>query len=146
MTQRKTKETLLLLLPLYLFGCLTLQAMTDAKAVQIATSLSKENAQHKEARMMWWREARFGMFIHWGLYAQAARHEWVTHNGKRVPWETCQTFTGSWGYHRDVEQKVAVLADDVRQGADKIIDGPELGFFDIAPSTDGNLVIGLPLG
>ncbi len=27
--------------------------------------------------MKWWTEARFGMFIHWGLYAQAARHEWV---------------------------------------------------------------------
>ena len=26
-------------------------------------------AQH-DARMQWWREARFGMFIHWGLYAQ----------------------------------------------------------------------------
>jgi alpha-L-fucosidase len=23
-----------------------------------------------EQRMQWWREARFGMFIHWGLYAQ----------------------------------------------------------------------------
>ena len=22
-------------------------------------------------------------------------------NGQRVPWETCQTFSGSWGYHRD---------------------------------------------
>lgn len=25
-----------------------------------------------DARMAWWREARFGMFIHWGIYAQAA--------------------------------------------------------------------------
>ena len=22
--------------------------------------------------MKWWREARFGMFIHWGLYAEPA--------------------------------------------------------------------------
>ena len=22
-------------------------------------------------------------------------------NGKKVPWESCQTFSGSWGYHRD---------------------------------------------
>src|SRR5437762_5514191 len=28
-------------------------------------------AQH-DARMAWWREARFGMFIHWGLYAVPA--------------------------------------------------------------------------
>lgn len=25
------------------------------------------------------REARFGLFIHWGLYSVAARHEWVKH-------------------------------------------------------------------
>ncbi len=34
--------------------------------------------------MNWWTEARFGMFIHWGLYAQAARHEWVQ-NRERIP-------------------------------------------------------------
>ena len=27
--------------------------------------------------MKWWTGARFGMFIHWGLYALPARHEWV---------------------------------------------------------------------
>lgn len=27
----------------------------------------------------WWIEGRFGMFIHWGLYALPARHEWVKH-------------------------------------------------------------------
>jgi alpha-L-fucosidase len=26
----------------------------------------------KNARMQWWREARFGMFIHWGVYSQWA--------------------------------------------------------------------------
>jgi hypothetical protein len=25
-----------------------------------------------DARMQWWREAKFGMFIHWGAYAQMA--------------------------------------------------------------------------
>lgn len=28
-------------------------------------------------RLKWWREAKFGMFIHWGLYSIPARHEWV---------------------------------------------------------------------
>ncbi len=36
-----------------------------------------ETEQEKTERLAWWTEARFGMFIHWGLYAQAARHEWV---------------------------------------------------------------------
>jgi alpha-L-fucosidase len=29
------------------------------------------------ADMDWWAEARLGLFIHWGLYALPARHEWV---------------------------------------------------------------------
>ncbi len=29
----------------------------------------KENPEERNARMKWWREARFGLFIHWGIYA-----------------------------------------------------------------------------
>ncbi len=36
-----------------------------------------ETEVEKTKRLEWWQESRFGMFIHWGLYAQAARHEWV---------------------------------------------------------------------
>ena len=39
--------------------------------------LPKETEAQKIQRMKWWTEARFGMFIHWGLYALPARHEWV---------------------------------------------------------------------
>lgn len=39
-----------------------------------------EDAAQRDARLGWWRDARFGMFIHWGLYAQAAG-EW---QGKQV--------------------------------------------------------------
>jgi alpha-L-fucosidase len=28
-------------------------------------------------RMRWWHEAKFGMFIHWGLYSVLGRHEWA---------------------------------------------------------------------
>lgn len=31
----------------------------------------------RDERMKWWREARFGMFIHFGLYSQWGRHEWT---------------------------------------------------------------------
>src|SRR5690242_11845939 len=31
----------------------------------------------REQRMKWWRDARFGMFIHWGLYSVLGRHEWA---------------------------------------------------------------------
>lgn len=36
-----------------------------------------ETEEEKTERLSWWTDARFGMFIHWGLYAQPARHEWV---------------------------------------------------------------------
>lgn len=36
-----------------------------------------ESETEQAERLAWWTDARFGMFIHWGLYAQAARHEWV---------------------------------------------------------------------
>ncbi len=39
-----------------------------------------------EHRMAWYREARFGMFIHWGLYAIPARGEWVR-STERMPKE-----------------------------------------------------------
>ena len=28
-------------------------------------------------RLQWWQEARYGMFIHWGVYSIPARGEWV---------------------------------------------------------------------
>ena len=42
--------------------------------------LPKETEAQKVQRMKWWTDARFGMFIHWGLYASPARHEWVKNN------------------------------------------------------------------
>ena len=37
-----------------------------------------------EQRMRWYTHARFGMFIHWGLYAIPARGEWVR-STERIP-------------------------------------------------------------
>lgn len=39
--------------------------------------IGNETESQKMERMKWWTDARFGMFIHWGLYALPARHEWV---------------------------------------------------------------------
>lgn len=43
-----------------------------------------ETAQQHEARIAWWREARFGLFIHWGLYSIPGRGEWVQWN-EQIP-------------------------------------------------------------
>jgi alpha-L-fucosidase len=50
----------------------------------LASSLASgaETPAQREARMKWWTDARFGMFIHWGLYALPARHEWVKNHEK----------------------------------------------------------------
>ncbi|MDD2600052.1 MAG: alpha-L-fucosidase [Kiritimatiellae bacterium] len=37
-----------------------------------ATAAPVENTQRRDERMQWWREARFGMFVHWGLYSGLA--------------------------------------------------------------------------
>ena len=40
-------------------------------------SITNETPEQKAARMKWFTDARFGMFIHWGLYALPGRHEWI---------------------------------------------------------------------
>jgi alpha-L-fucosidase len=49
---------------------------------QSFAQLPKETEQQKMARLKWWTDSRFGMFIHWGLYALPARHEWVKNREK----------------------------------------------------------------
>jgi alpha-L-fucosidase len=51
-----------------------------AKASAIDAPGGKE-ALSKGGRMEWWRQARFGMFIHWGLYAVPAG-QW---QGEKIP-------------------------------------------------------------
>ncbi|MBP7935157.1 MAG: alpha-L-fucosidase [Phycisphaerae bacterium] len=43
--------------------------------VHQGSSLLAETSAERDQRMAWWRKARFGMFIHWGLYAIPAG-EW----------------------------------------------------------------------
>ena len=43
----------------------------------VSAQVKTETPEQKSQRMAWWTDARFGMFIHWGLYALPARHEWV---------------------------------------------------------------------
>lgn len=37
----------------------------------------RQIAASRDTRMAWWREARFGMFVHYGLYAQLGQNEWA---------------------------------------------------------------------
>lgn len=57
--------------------------------------------------------------------------KWPEVNGKRVPWETCQTFSGSWGYYRDemtwknTRQLLVLLIESVSKGGNLLLNvGP----------------------
>jgi len=51
---------------------------------------AKETPAQRDARMAWWREAKFGLFIHWGLYSVPAGKygdtttygEWIMYSAK----------------------------------------------------------------
>ena len=56
---------------LFIFvSCIVLVTATIAQK-----NFLQETKAEKDIRMQWWRDARFGMFIHWGLYAVPAG-EW----------------------------------------------------------------------
>src|SRR5579862_5630001 len=58
------------------------QLLAAAAAASSACSSRTAAAsdQDRARRMQWWHEARFGMFIHFGLYSVLGRHEWVMEN------------------------------------------------------------------
>ena len=37
----------------------------------------RQVADTRDARMAWWRDARFGMFVHFGAHTLLGRNEWV---------------------------------------------------------------------
>ncbi len=56
-------------------------AFLKAESSDSTWPYQNESKAQKDARMQWWREARFGMFIHWGVYSVPAG----TYDGKQIP-------------------------------------------------------------
>src|SRR5512135_3103233 len=46
--------------------------LTCAATLTSALAAEPESPAQRDARMKWWRDARFGMFVHWGLYSGLA--------------------------------------------------------------------------
>jgi alpha-L-fucosidase len=65
---------------------------------------ANETKEERAARMAWWHEARFGMFIHWGVYAVPAG----TYDGKQIggigEWIMCQGKIPMAEYQKYAEQ------------------------------------------
>jgi alpha-L-fucosidase len=57
-----------------LFMVLAALLVLPALSAQWAPLVTDPDAAH---RLAWWREARFGMFMHWGVYSIPGRGEWV---------------------------------------------------------------------
>ena len=43
-----------------------------AASIALLQGTRVDTTKERDARMAWWREARFGMFVHWGLYSGLA--------------------------------------------------------------------------
>jgi alpha-L-fucosidase len=65
---------------LALAACMTIAMPIPQLPIKTTESYKAETPEQKDARMGWWREARFGMFIHWGLYSIPAG-EWMGKDG-----------------------------------------------------------------
>ncbi len=65
-----TRLSVLVVLCASVFASGPLSRVTKAEELWLV-----EKPAERDARMEWWRDARFGMFIHWGLYAIPAG-EW----------------------------------------------------------------------
>src|SRR5882672_3934972 len=56
------------------------RAVSSTKSRATSTPLSAAQSMQaatRSHRMAWWHEAKFGMFIHWGLYSLVGQHEWA---------------------------------------------------------------------
>jgi alpha-L-fucosidase len=68
-------------------------------AISLAAATLTSPSAAPDSRLDWWREARFGMFIHWGLYAIPAGEwkgrtdyaEWIRNNAQ-IPVDEYDTF------------------------------------------------------
>ena len=59
--------------------------------LSITMAFGQNAYEARQQRTEWFREARFGMFIHWGIYAIPARGEWVK-DRERISTEDYQQF------------------------------------------------------
>ncbi len=60
---------------------LGMSVAAHAQEAESPDPYAAETPAQRDARMAWWREARFGMFIHWGVYAVPAGF----YHGRPVP-------------------------------------------------------------
>ncbi|MBI5021570.1 MAG: alpha-L-fucosidase [Ignavibacteriales bacterium] len=76
---------------------------TNIYTITYTQSIQPETKSEYNARMAWWKEARFGLFIHWGLYSVPAGEwkgkteygEWIR-TSAQIPLEEYDKFVGQF--------------------------------------------------
>lgn len=56
---------------------LSLPSALNAAVTAASSPSDLQQTATRNERLKWWHEAKFGMFIHWGLYSVIGQHEWV---------------------------------------------------------------------
>lgn len=65
---------------LFLPGCINRNKESIPLYLKDFSRIYKEDP--RKTALKWFREARFGLFLHYGLYSLLGRHEWVQYNEK----------------------------------------------------------------
>jgi alpha-L-fucosidase len=86
-------------------GILAAIALSSMASALDGDPYANETQAQRDVRMAWWREAKFGMFIHWGVYAVPAGNcdgkpvndigEWIMLNGK-IPVERYRKYAAEF--------------------------------------------------
>ena len=84
-----------------------------------AGAAGKETPEQRDARMAWWRDAKFGLFLHWGVYAVPAGKygsetnygEWIMRSAT-IPVATYREFAAQFNPVKYDPMRWAQLAQD----------------------------------
>lgn len=87
----------------------TLTQLTDLKAVGENRQQEASPPPRHNERIAWWRSARFGMFVHWGLYSILARDAWAM-GDEDIPLSEYVQLTSRFQPQKDAAKNWARLA------------------------------------
>jgi alpha-L-fucosidase len=76
----------------FAWALLIVLGMTSVASAQSAPMVSDTDAA---SRIAWWRDAKFGLFMHWGVYSIPGRGEWVQWN-EQIPVNEYAKLTGQF--------------------------------------------------
>ncbi len=90
-------------------GGASLAGLRPLTTLALATSAASVPPLDHERRIQWWRQAKFGMFVHWGLYSILGREAWAM-GDEDIPLEEYEKLGRQFQPPRDVARTWARLA------------------------------------